>query len=130
MSGLLLANYDASMRIGQGYNSFLQIPCMNNAVRGTSEILETFDTTPQTVSYSTRLVTKISDVVRLMNISVGSSIKDGSIKAPGGLMCIDELKFAESDLNLVISIKVNLLDLVSANIGYFLIKGCEAKGIF
>ena len=32
MSSLLLAPYNESMRLGQGYNSFLQLPCLGNAV--------------------------------------------------------------------------------------------------
>lgn len=33
MSGLLLAPYNDSMRLGQGFNSFLQTPCVHNAVK-------------------------------------------------------------------------------------------------
>lgn len=32
MSALLLVPYNDSMRLGQGYNSFLQVPCLGNAV--------------------------------------------------------------------------------------------------
>jgi hypothetical protein len=72
----------------------------------------------QTVSYSARFVEKMSDVVHAMNISAGSSIRTGSVSVSGGGNNIDEIKFAESDLNAVISVKVvnqtrNLQDNVS-----------------
>lgn len=48
----------------------------------------------------------MSDVVRAMNISAGSSIRTGSVIVSGGGNNIDEMKFAESGLNAVISVKV------------------------
>ncbi|KAF1836076.1 hypothetical protein BDW02DRAFT_494504, partial [Decorospora gaudefroyi] len=61
-----------------------------------------------TVTYSARFVEKISDVVRSMNVSAGSSIKNGSIDmSGGGAFTVDEIKFAESDLNVVVSVKVS-----------------------
>ncbi len=61
----------------------------------------------KTVTYSARFVEKISEVVRTMNVSAGSSIKNGSIDmSGGGAFSVDEVKFAESDLNVVISVKV------------------------
>ena len=65
----------------------------------------------QVVSYSSRFVKKISDVVRSMNISAASLIKSGSIEASssGNPLLVDEAKFASSDLNVVVSVKVILL---------------------
>ncbi|KAJ7616090.1 hypothetical protein FB45DRAFT_1107156 [Roridomyces roridus] len=113
MSGLLLAPYNDSMRLGQGFNSFLQTPCVFDAVSvklketsskssrksGRSEV-------PQVVSYSSRFVDKISDVTRSMNISSGSSIKHGTVTSSGNSLSVDENKFSASDLNAVVSVKV------------------------
>ncbi|KAL9564490.1 hypothetical protein ACKAV7_010942 [Fusarium commune] len=109
MSTLLLAPFNDSMRLGQGYNSFLQTPCLGNAVDiSNAKFVESKDedTPSQTVSYSARFVEKMSDIVHAMNISAGSSIRTGSVSVSGGGNNIDEIKFAESDLNAVISVKV------------------------
>ena len=60
----------------------------------------------QTVSYSSRFVEKISDVVRSMNISAASSIKSGTIEVSGNSMTVDEGKFSSSDMNAVVSVRV------------------------
>ncbi|KAG9125092.1 hypothetical protein FRC07_009006 [Ceratobasidium sp. 392] len=106
--GISLAPYDDSMRLGQGYNSFLQTPCMYDAVDISSR---TTSTSPglnnsQTVSYSSHIINRISDVARSMGISTGSTIKNGSIALGGNASSIDESKFAESHLNVVVSVKV------------------------
>ena len=109
MSALLLAPYNDSMRLGQGYNSFLQTPCIHNAVQFDKKRLITEKSNhgvSQVVSYTSRFVDKISDVVRSMNISAGSSVKSGYITASGSSLTIDEQKFSSSDLNAVVSIKV------------------------
>lgn len=62
---------------------------------------------PQTVSYSSHIVNRISDITRSMGISTGSSIKNGSIALSGNASSIDETKFTESDMNVIISVKVN-----------------------
>lgn len=112
MPGLLLVPYNESMRLGQGFNSFLQVPCIDNAVLVDQDRVVVEKSTAcagcisQVVSYSSRFVDKISDVVRSMNISAASSIKTGSIDVSGNLFCVDESKFAASDLNAMVSVKV------------------------
>lgn len=108
----LLAPYNESMCLGQGFNSFLQAPRVYNAVTFNESkfVAERADAAPagvsQVVSYSARFVDKISDVVRTMNLSAGSSIKSGSIEGPGNSLSVDETKFLSSDLNVVVSVKV------------------------
>ncbi|KAJ7479144.1 hypothetical protein FB451DRAFT_1450965 [Mycena latifolia] len=110
MSGLLLAPYNDSMRLGQGFNSFLQTPCVYNAVKVNSDSAFAKKVpgaeVPQVVSYSSRFVDKISDVTRSMNISSASSVKNGSVSMSGNSLSVDESKFSASDLNAVVSIKV------------------------
>ncbi|EHK21910.1 uncharacterized protein TRIVIDRAFT_151551, partial [Trichoderma virens Gv29-8] len=60
----------------------------------------------QTVTYCSRFVSKMSEVVRSMNISAGSSIRTGTVNISGSSSTIDEIKFAESDLNAVVAVKV------------------------
>ncbi|KAF5641462.1 uncharacterized protein FTJAE_4114 [Fusarium tjaetaba] len=113
MGYVLLAPYNDSMHLGQGFNSFLQRPCIDGAVKLTQADLQTQaaragspSNVSQVVSYSSRLVEKISDVVRGMNISAASSIKLGTIQVSGNSLSVDEAKFAASDMNAVISVKV------------------------
>lgn len=112
MSGLLLAPYNDSMRLGAGFNSFLQTPCLGNVVLISDAMVTTSKTaggqngTSQTVAYSASFVEKMSEVVRAMNISAGSSIRTGSVNVSAGNNTIDEAKFTDSDLNAVLSVKV------------------------
>ncbi|KAK4184695.1 hypothetical protein QBC35DRAFT_505299 [Podospora australis] len=110
---LLLAPYNDSMTLGQGFNSFLHLPRLNGAVTIPESSLQTqaaraggAQNVSQVVSYSSRFVEKISEVVRSMNISAASSIKSGTIEVSGNSLSVDEAKFASSDLNAVISVKV------------------------
>ncbi|KAH0524198.1 hypothetical protein TsFJ059_009098, partial [Trichoderma semiorbis] len=122
MSTLLLAPYNDSMRLGQGYNSFLQIPCLQNAVKISEDDLERTGMMPeqsQTVTYCSRFVSKMSEVVRAMNISAGSSIRTGTVNISGSSSTIDEIKFAESDLNAVVAVKVvNQCRAVRGNVSF------------
>lgn len=58
------------------------------------------------VSYSARLVEKLSDVVEGMNLSYCSSIKKGTVEVSGSTTTVNENSFKSSDLNAVISVKV------------------------
>ncbi|KAJ7439373.1 hypothetical protein FB451DRAFT_1415791 [Mycena latifolia] len=92
MSGLLLAPYNDSMRLGQGFDSFLQPPCVYNAVKvkSSSEFAKkiTGAEVAQVVSYSSRFVDRIFDVTRFMNISAGSSVKNGSVSMSGNTLSV------------------------------------------
>ncbi|KAA8897744.1 hypothetical protein FN846DRAFT_992263 [Sphaerosporella brunnea] len=111
MVGHLLAPYHDSMRLGQGFNSFLQEPRLNNAVHVVEEDISTTrgkggEHVSQVVAYTSRFIERISDVVRSMNLSAGSSIKKGTIEVSGNSLGLDETKFASSDLNALVSVKV------------------------
>ncbi|CAE6476528.1 unnamed protein product [Rhizoctonia solani] len=109
----ILAPYHHSMQLGQGYNSFLLSPCQYDAVTVVPPVQEiTKSPVPvefhgsQTVSYSSQIATRLSDVARSMGVSAGSSIKKGAVAQPGHSSDIDESKFVDSDLNVIISVKV------------------------
>jgi len=113
MSSLRLVPYNDAMQLGQGYNSFLQVPRLIGAMRYRSvdlerEVIRTRNPAKvsQVVSYSCRFVEKISDVVRSMNISAAASIRSGTIQVSGNSLSVDEVKFAASDMNAVVSVKV------------------------
>ena len=107
----LLAPANEGMKLGQGFNSFLQHTCIDDAVRVTDEDANrdgNANSVSQGVSYSSRFVERLSDVVRSMNISAGSSIKSGTVISSGNSSTVDEMKFNSSDLNAVISVKVTI----------------------
>lgn len=111
MSGILLAPYNDSMRLGQGYNSFLHAPCIYDAMqvnpdRVSVKPASSNGSTSQAVNYSSRFVDKISDVVKSLNVSAGGSIKNGGIIGSSNTATLDEAKFAASDLNAIVSVKV------------------------
>ncbi|KAK4063882.1 hypothetical protein Trihar35433_8590 [Trichoderma harzianum] len=113
MDSIQLAPYNDTMRLGQGYNSFLQLPCLDGAVKIHASDIQTHvaradpsASVSQVVSYNSRFVERISDVARGMNVSAASSIKSGTIGISGNSLGVDEAKFADSDLNAFISVKV------------------------
>ncbi|CCO33674.1 hypothetical protein BN14_07759 [Rhizoctonia solani AG-1 IB] len=115
MNSLQLAPYNESMRLGQGYNSFLQLPRVHRAVIVDPKSV-TVDKAPSTngvaqvVSYSSRLVSKLSEVTRTMNITSGASIKAGAVTISGNQTSIDETKFSAADINAVINQTMRLSD--------------------
>lgn len=138
MNYLQLVPYNESMTLGQGYNSFLQLPRVHSAVIVASQepnasrsgdpvsAPASNDSTvnnvqkasksnrvSQVVSYSSRLVSKLSEVARTMNITSGASVRAGVITVSSNQSTIDEAKFSEADINAVISIKVSILSLAS-----------------
>lgn len=122
---LLLAPYNDSMRLGQGFNSYTHELCIDRAVKVNPQndvksvespsqvrtllylIIVLIANLGQVVSYSSRFVEKLSDVVDTMNVSYSSSIKRGTIEISGNTSTVDETTFKASDLNAVVSVKVN-----------------------
>ncbi|KAJ9656097.1 hypothetical protein H2201_008648 [Coniosporium apollinis] len=100
---LLLAPYNDSMRLGMGFNSYTQIMCIDQAVEVTAAntVMARAENPSQVVSYSSRFVEKLSDVVNSMNISYGSSIKKGTVEISGNASSVDEDKIKASDLNAI-----------------------------
>jgi hypothetical protein len=108
----LLAPYNNSMRLGQGFNSFTQQICMNDAVVQGEPVTDSPTAVDdskgisQIVSYSSRFVDKLSDVTDAMNVSASLSIKTGTIGGSASGTYIDSDKFKSSDLNFFIQVKV------------------------
>ncbi|KAF5681216.1 hypothetical protein FHETE_5 [Fusarium heterosporum] len=94
MPGIILAPYNDSMRLGQGYNSFLQTPCIQGAMKYDEAPLHLQQREAKSVSQAT------------MNISAGSTIKNGIVSVSGTTVSLNEAKFVSSDMNAVVSVKV------------------------
>ena len=126
---LVLAPWNDSMQLGMGFNSYTQKICLDGVMKVTpiseadnsAEKNDPFPDDPtkpdppppsssgpvsQVVSYSSRIVDKLSDIVDAMNISYGSSIKKGTVEVSGNTSAIDEDKIKESDLNAVVTVRV------------------------
>ncbi|KAI0198005.1 hypothetical protein F4808DRAFT_463216 [Astrocystis sublimbata] len=93
MAARILIPYDPSMRLGEGYNSFLHEPCVYGAIEISNFEFFTHDKEPtmreagkvelaQTVERSVRSVEKMSQVVECLGLSAARSIKAGMV---GGL---------------------------------------------
>ena len=128
-SALVLAPYNDAMRLGMGFNSYTQSLCIDNAISidvdetkdlptsnlravgnpsqvGLHMVILDLSLFVKTVSYSSRVVQKLSDIVETLNISFGAAIKKGTVEVSGNSSTVDENKIKESDLNVIVSVKV------------------------
>ena len=60
----------------------------------------------QIVTYSSRMVDNMSDIVEALNISSSASIKYGTVKGAGSTSIVNENKVNQSDLNYIVTVKV------------------------
>ena len=60
----------------------------------------------QIVTYSSRMVDNVSEIVEALNISSSASIKYGTIKGAGSSSIVNENKVNQSDLNYIVTVKV------------------------
>ena len=89
-----------------GFNSYTQTMCIDGAVEVTKENQVNVENPSQVVTYSSKFVERLSDIVSSMNISYSAAIKKGTIEVSGNGNSIDEDKIKASDINLVISVQV------------------------
>lgn len=71
-----------------------------------SEITPPNKNVVQIVTYSSRMVDNVSDIVEALNISSSASIKYGTIKGAGSASIVNENKVEQSDLNYIVTVKV------------------------
>jgi hypothetical protein len=64
-------------------------------------------TTSQSVTYSTRAIENVSDIMDALNISTSMSIKYGTIHGNGNASFVNENKVLDSELNYIVSVIVN-----------------------
>ena len=71
-----------------------------------NEIIIPHKNVVQIVTYSSRMVDNVSDIVEALNISTSASIKYGTIKGSGSASIVNENKVNQSDLNYIVTVKV------------------------
>ena len=78
----------------------------------------------QIVTFSSRRIDNVSDIMDALNISASASIKYGTIKGSGSASYVNENKVNESDLNYIVTVKVtNEVNSTSPVMKYIPIKG-------
>lgn len=60
----------------------------------------------QIVTYSSRMVDNMTDIMEALNISSSTSIKYGTVKGAGSVSIVNENKVDQSDLNYIVTVKV------------------------
>ncbi|MCJ1311118.1 hypothetical protein MMC25_004788 [Agyrium rufum] len=82
----------------------------------------------QIVTYCSRSVDNLTDIVESLNISSSSSIKYGTVKAAGSASFVNENKINSSDLNYILTVKVtNETSPIPAQMQFNLIKNLDPK---
>lgn len=127
----ILVPYNSAMRLGYGFNSYTQQLCINDAVRkadktalSDKDLVENQDPAlgiSQVATYTSKYVSKISDVTDSLNISGALEIKLSAINASGSAKAsfIDTDKFKDSDLNFLIQVRVTNYRLVPEDVTVF-----------
>lgn len=82
----------------------------------------------QIVTFSSRAIDNMSDIMDALNISSSASIKYGTIKGCGSASFVNENKVNESDINFIITVKVtNETEAVSPQMEFNPIEGLKAE---
>lgn len=113
---LLLAPYNDSMRLGMGFNSYTQTLCIDKAVDVQRPKSVRAENPSQVVTYSSKIVEHLSEVVSSLNVSHCLSIRKGTVEIAGNGDNINEDKIKSSDLNAVVSVKVRLTHFVTSRL--------------
>ncbi|MCJ1401703.1 hypothetical protein MMC11_004920 [Xylographa trunciseda] len=135
-----LAPFASYMKLGQGFNSYTQEVCIEDAVlvepnqaatRSASIIHPEVPLPPlhacsetaarssvpeklappcknlsQIVTYSSRSVSNMADIIDALNLSASASIKYGTVKGSGSASFVNENKVSQSDVSYIITVKV------------------------
>ncbi|KAK5110590.1 hypothetical protein LTR85_000990 [Meristemomyces frigidus] len=89
-----------------GFNSYTQTMCIDKAVDFSAKQVIRAENPSQVVTYSSKCVNRLSEIVKSMNVSYSTSIKKGTVEVAGSSNTINEDKIKESDINAVVSVKV------------------------
>ncbi|KAM0496487.1 hypothetical protein ACHAP8_007386 [Fusarium lateritium] len=101
----LFVPYDASMRMGMGFNSYTHKLCMRD-VGCHDKGKHTVEDLTDTFIYSSSVVERPSDIATALEISQSTTIIDGSLDPTGGGKFINEDKIISADVNLLVSIRI------------------------
>lgn len=130
------------MRLGMGFNSYDQTLCIDGAVDIKNLELVRMDNPSQVrsnpvycaghltifaqvVSYSSKYVERLSEVVDTMKVSHSSSIRKGTVELAGNGDAINEDKIKSSDINAVISVKVSPVSAIPSSRQRIDCAGCK-----
>ncbi|KAB8206010.1 hypothetical protein BDV34DRAFT_212665 [Aspergillus parasiticus] len=107
----LLAPYNSSMRLGSGFNSYTQQPCVDDAVKKGNvkppELSQCQEGVAQSVVFKTSIIDKMSEITDALNISGALTIKyNNLIDGTGKGSFINSNKLKDADINFLISVKV------------------------
>jgi hypothetical protein len=98
----LTVPYNGSMRLGQGFDSFMHKTCTDKAVEFGSTSISNASLNPQewpqTVAVSSGFATTFSDVCNALNLSAASCIKTGNLSNDSGDMSMDVEKVIDCGL--------------------------------
>ncbi|KAF5604793.1 hypothetical protein FPCIR_645 [Fusarium pseudocircinatum] len=103
---LLLAPYNAAMRLGMGFNSYTQTMCIDSAVDATDEAMITSETFRPKVTSSTRLFERVSEVVDTMDVSCAATITTSNMEVHGHMNALNNPKIDDADISLMVAVRV------------------------
>ncbi|KAH8627321.1 hypothetical protein IG631_17089 [Alternaria alternata] len=109
----LTVPYNTAMQLGSGFNSYTQTLCIDHAVVRDSELaievkpnIDSEKHVAQSVIYKTSVIDKTTDVTDNLNVSGAFSIKYDQLKVEGNAKFVDTDKIKNSDVSIMISVKV------------------------
>lgn len=157
-----LAPFSTCMKLGQGFNSYTQEVCIEDAVLvepaqavtssalSASTGLQSLALKPsseatghssvpekngplarnlsQTVTYSSRSVSNMADIIDALNLSASASIKYGTVKGSGSASFVNENKVIQSDVNYIVTVKVtNVTSTIPDHMVFNPLEGLDPK---
>ncbi|CAF3604324.1 unnamed protein product [Fusarium graminearum] len=100
-----LVPYTSSMRMGMGFNSYTH-KLYVEGVGCRDDDQHTVEKSLNSVTYSSRVIERISDIATAMDISLSHTMIQGSLNLDGSGTFIDEEKIIAADVNVLVSVKV------------------------
>lgn len=90
---------------GMGFNSYTHKLCVEG-VGCRDDDQHTVEKSLNSVTYSSRVIERISDIATAMDISLSHTMIQGSLNLDGSGTFIDEEKIIAADVNVLVSVKV------------------------
>ena len=82
----------------------------------------------QIVTYSSRSVSNMSDIIDALQISASASIKYGTVKGSGSAGFVNENKVSQSDINYIITVKVtNAMTIIPNDMTFLPLEGLDPR---
>ena len=82
----------------------------------------------QIVTYSSRSVSNMSEIIDALQISASASIKYGTVKGSGSAAFVNENKVSQSDINYIITVKVtNAMTIIPYDMTFLPLEGLDPR---